>query len=173
MGGHGRIDVLVNNAGTFEFAPLLELTEEAFDRVLRTNLLGPFHCTQVVAQHWVEIASPGRVVMISSVSAHVARARHAHYGASKDGLEMFVRAAALELASHGITVNCVAAGGPILSDFARPLAEEPGLLERISDTVPLRRPGEPEEVAGAVAFLVSDEANYITGAVLTVDGVSA
>lgn len=167
---HGRLDALVNNAGTMRFAPFIGCSPDEFAATLRTNLVGAFYCTQRVANRWVSAGTGGCVVMISSVSGHQARPGHGAYGASKAGLEMLAKVAAMELAPLGIRVNCVAAGGPIVTEGVKDHVAEPGFADRIRVQNPMQRPGEPAEVAGAAFFLSSPEATYITGAVLTVDG---
>lgn len=167
---HGRLDVVVCNAAIFEFAPFLELDPDAFRAVLETNLMGAFHCIQSAARYWVQAGRTGRVVVVSSASAHVARLRHGHYGASKAALEALVRSAAVELAPHGIALNCVAPGGPILTEFVQPLAQGPGFGQKVADRVPMGRVGQPEEVASVVSFLAGRDSSYMTGSTVMVDG---
>jgi NAD(P)-dependent dehydrogenase (short-subunit alcohol dehydrogenase family) len=167
---HGRLDALVNNAGTMRFAPFTEYPATDFEATVRTNLLGTFHCTQVVAARWIAAGVPGAIVNVSSVSGRQARPGHVAYGASKAGVELLTKVTAMELAPYGIRVNCVTPGGPIMTEFVAPLAESSGFGERIGATVPMGRAGDPEEVAGVVHFLTTKEASYMTGAVVVVDG---
>jgi NAD(P)-dependent dehydrogenase (short-subunit alcohol dehydrogenase family) len=167
---HGRLDAVVVNAGVIRFAPFTDYPTQDFEDTMRVNLLGAFHCSQVAARYWIETGSSGALVIISSASARQARPGHGAYGSSKAGVEMLAKVAALELAPHRIRVNCVAPGGPIMTEFVAPLAESPDFEERIRSVVPLGRPGSPEEVAGVVFFLAGEQASYVTGAVVAVDG---
>lgn len=167
---HGGLDALVANAGVIRFAPFTDYPVADFEETLRVNLVGAFHCAQAVARAWIERGVPGAIVMVSSASARQARPGHAAYGSSKAGLEMLARVAAMELAPYDIRVNCVAPGGPILTEFVAPLAEAPGWDERIQAVVPMGRTGAPEEVAEVVRFLAGSGSSYVTGAVVPVDG---
>lgn len=166
---HGRIDVLVSNAGIFRASPFLEAREEDFDDVLRTNLKGAFLVGQAVARA-MKNSGGGAIVHMSSVNAVMAIPEIASYNASKGGLNQLTRAMALALADDGIRVNAVAPG-TIATDLARQaVLTSEDARKRILSRTPLRRLGEPEEVARAVAFLASDAASYITGEILTIDG---
>ncbi|MGH8949161.1 MAG: SDR family NAD(P)-dependent oxidoreductase, partial [Acidimicrobiia bacterium] len=157
---HGRLDVLVNNAATIRFAPILEYTAEDLAASLDTNFSGVFYCTQAAARYWVSNGVSGSVVMVSSVSAHQARPGHVGYGASKAAMEIMAKVAALELAPNRIRVNCVAPGGPVLTEFVAPIAAQPGFEEKVEASVPLGRTGRPEEVAEAIFFLATETASY-------------
>jgi NAD(P)-dependent dehydrogenase (short-subunit alcohol dehydrogenase family) len=167
---HGRLDVLVNNAATIRFGPFLDFDQNDLAASLATNAAGAFYCTQAAARHWLDNDSDGSVVMVSSVSAHQARPGHAAYAASKAAMEMIARVAALELGRHRIRVNCVAPGGPILTEFVAPYASGPGFDAAVEANVPLGRTGTPEEVADAVYFVATDHGSFITGATVVVDG---
>lgn len=167
----GPVHVLVNNAGITGFKEFLKITDEVWDRIVAINLNGPFYCTQAVVPDMIE-AGWGRIVNISSSSAQSGQQYMSHYVASKAGLVGFTKSLALELGPKGITVNTVPPGfvdTPMLR-----ASEERGLLggtvDHHAELTPVRRPGRPEDIANACAFLVSDEAGYITGQVLGVNG---
>ena len=161
-----RLDILVNNAGVQTWKPLLEVEEEEWDRVIRTNLKGCFLCTQRAARHMKE-AGGGRIINIGSGSNKVAFPQLAAYTASKGGIEMFTKVAAVELGSSGITVNCVAPGAVLVERTRQELPDYAGTFARFT---PLGRVGEPEDIGRAVAFLAGSEADFITGQTIWVDG---
>jgi 3-oxoacyl-[acyl-carrier protein] reductase len=162
----GRLDVLVNAAGTTDDAPLWEMTEEQWRRVLDVNLKGAFSYTQAAARHFRR-ARGGKVVNVASIEAMRGRFGVSNYAASKAGLVAFTRSSAAELGRYGVNVNAVAPG------FIRtPLVErlpEKVRLQAVTEAA-LGRMGEPDDVAHAVLFLCSERARHITGAVLNVDG---
>ena len=166
VGRHGRIDILVNNAGITRDQLMLRLKREDWDAVLATNLTSAFTLTQAVLKPMIRQRS-GRVVCISSVVGQSGNPGQANYAASKAGLIGFAKAVALEVASRNITVNVVAPG-MIETDMTHAIAEK--ARETLVTRIPLGRLGAPDEVAAAVAFLASDEAAYITGQVLAVNG---
>lgn len=162
----GRLDILVNNAGITKDTLLARMKESDWDLVIDTNLKGAYHCTKaalrpMLKQHY------GRIVNITSVSGLVGQIGQANYSASKAGLVGFTKAVAKELGSRNITVNAIAPGY-VPTDQTAHLPSE--LVEAFLKLTPLGRPGTPEEIAHAVAFFASDEASYITGQVLSVDG---
>jgi 3-oxoacyl-[acyl-carrier protein] reductase len=162
----GRLDILVNNAGIARDQLLLRMKREEWDAVLSTNLTGAFICTQPVIREMVKQRS-GRIINISSVVGMMGNAGQANYAASKAGLIGFTKAVAREVAGRNVTVNAIAPG-LIDTDMTRSLPES--TREEWASKVPLRRLGTPEDVASAVCFLASDEAAYITGQVLGVNG---
>ncbi len=167
----GPPTVLVNNAGVEGFQPFLEIDLETWNRLLAVNLTGTFQCCQAVVPHMVE-QGWGRIVNISSSSAQSGQPLMTHYVASKAGMIGFTKALALELGPLGITVNTIPPGfidTPMLR-----ASEERGLLGKGVDhnaaLTPVRRVGRPEDIAATCSFLVSDEASYITGQVIGVNG---
>jgi len=166
----GPVQILVTSAGIDEFAPFVEITAAAWDRMLAVNLTGTFHCVQsalpdMLAAHW------GRIVTISSSSAQSGASRMAHYVASKGGVVGLTKALALEFAPSGITVNTIPPGF-IDTPMAR-RAEARGDLpsiDAVTARTPVRRAGTPDDVAAACAFLCSDDAGYITGQLIGVNG---
>jgi 3-oxoacyl-[acyl-carrier protein] reductase len=163
---HGRLDVLVSNAGITRDQLVLRMKPADWDVVIATNLTATFTCVQAVSRPMIRQRS-GRIIAISSVVGQMGNAGQANYAASKAGLIGFVKSMARELASRGITVNVVAPG-LIATDMTDALGEE--VRAKWVAQVPLGRLGTPEEVAAAVRFLASDEASYITGHVLAVNG---
>jgi 3-oxoacyl-[acyl-carrier protein] reductase len=162
----GKVDILVNNAGITRDDLIMRMTEEAWRDVLETNLFGAFWMTKAVTRPMLK-ARAGRIVNITSVSGQAGQMGQANYSSAKAGLIGLTKATARELASRGITVNAVAPGF-VLTELTQDLPE--ALQAEITARTPLGRFGTTEEVADAVAFLASDEAGYITGQVLAVDG---
>ena len=167
VGAFGRLDVLVNNAGAYPVAGLLEMTAAQWDEVMDANLRTAFLCTQAAARVMMRQGAGGAIVNITSIEAESPAPGHSHYNAAKAGVLMHTRAAAAELARYGIRVNAVAPGL-----IWREGIEEawPEGVERWQRAAPLGRLGRPDDVADACLFLASPAARWITGASLTVDG---
>jgi 3-oxoacyl-[acyl-carrier protein] reductase len=163
---HGRIDILVNNAGITRDQLMLRMKREDWDAVLGTNLTSAFTLTQAVLKPMIRQRS-GRIICISSVVGQSGNAGQANYAASKAGLIGFAKSVALEVASRGITVNVVAPG-MVETDMTKAITEQ--AREQWESRIPLQRLGTTEDIASAVCFLASDEASYITGQVLAVNG---
>lgn len=162
----GQIDILVNNAGITRDGLVMRMKDADFDDVIRTNLRSAFLCTRAVARHMMGRRT-GRIVNMASINGIRAQAGQANYAASKAGIIGLTKTNAMEFAARGITVNAVAPGF-IGTDMTAKLSPE--TLEKFKNAIPAQRIGQPKDVANAVAFLVSDEAAYITGQVLGVDG---
>ena len=169
LAAFGRVHGLVSNAGIFRAADFLDISEADWDAVIGVNLKGAFLVGQAVARH-MAAQGGGAIVQMSSVNGTLAIPSIASYNASKGGVNQLTRVMALALVDHGIRVNAVAPG-TIATELARAavLTSEEASA-RIMSRTPMRRLGEPEEVAGAVAFLLSDAASYITGEIVVVDG---
>jgi NAD(P)-dependent dehydrogenase (short-subunit alcohol dehydrogenase family) len=166
----GRIDVLVNNAGIFKAADFLDISEADFDAVLRVNLKGAFLMAQAVARAMVQGGVRGAIVHMSSVNGVMAIPSIASYNVSKGGINQLTRVMALALADHGIRVNAVAPGTIATELAAQAVLTSDDARRKILSRTPLKRLGEPEEVADVVAWLASDAASYVTGEIVTVDG---
>ena len=176
---HGRIDVLVNNAGIFKAADFLDVTEADFDAVLRVNLKGAFLVGQAVARVMASAeartgisgsALRGSIINMSSVNAVLAIPTIASYNVSKGGINQLTRAMALALADKGIRVNAVAPGTIATELAAKAVLTSDEAKAKIMSRTPMKRLGEPSEIADTVAFLASDAASYITGEIVVVDG---
>ena len=165
---HGRIDVLVNNAGIFTIADFLDVTEEDFDRVLRVNLRGYFLVGQAAARE-MAAAGSGSIVNMSSVNAVMAIESIAAYVVSKGGVNQLTSVMALALAPKGIRVNAIGPG-TILTELSGSLLTDEAARRRVLSRTPMGRVGQPEEIAGIAVFLASDDSSYVTGQVIYADG---
>ena len=169
LAAHGRIDVLVNNAGIFRAADFLEITEADFDAVLRINLKGSFLVGQAVARVMAG-AGKGSIINMSSVNAVLTIPTIASYNVSKGGINQLTRVMALALADKGVRVNAVAPGTIATELAAKAVLTSPEATARIMSRTPMKRLGQPSEIADTVAYLASDAASYITGEIVVVDG---
>ena len=165
----GSADILVNNAGMEKKSDFWDTTEADYDKVMAVNLRGPFFLTQAFVRRLREARKPGRIVNISSVHEDMAFPGFATYCCSKGGVRMLMRDLAVELGPLGITINNVAPGA-IATPINKALLEDQPKLNALLANIPLGRLGTPEDVAGLVAFLVSDDASYITGSTFVIDG---
>ncbi|MEU4800304.1 SDR family oxidoreductase [Streptomyces sp. NPDC023327] len=163
----GRIDVLVNNAGTGTATPYLDLSLETVREVIDVDLVGPFLCGQRAARRMIAQGGGGRIVNVTSVHEHQPRVGAAPYCAAKGGLGLLTQVMALELAEHGITVNAVAPG-----EIATPMTgqEDTDVHDERRPGIPLGRPGDAREIAAVIAFLAGPDASYVTGASWVADG---
>jgi NAD(P)-dependent dehydrogenase (short-subunit alcohol dehydrogenase family) len=168
----GPVLALVNGAGKDGFDPFMDITIEQWERIISVNLTGTFHCIQSVLPDMLE-ATWGRIVNISSSSAQTGAALMAHYSASKGGVIALTKTLALELGPRGITVNTIPPGA-IDTPMSRRAASEGrfggGTLDDVGRHLPVRRIGVPDDIAAACAYLVSDEASYVTGQIIGVNG---
>ena len=169
LAAHGRIDVLVNNAGIFRAADFLDVTEADFDAVLRVNLKGSFLVGQAVARAMVT-SGGGAIVNMSSVNGVLAIPNISSYNVSKGGVNQLTRVMALALADKNIRVNAVAPGTIATELAAKAVLTSDEAKNKIMSRTPMKRLGEPSEIADVVAWLASDAASYVTGEIVTVDG---
>ena len=163
---YGRIDILVNNAGITKDGLLMKMSEEDFDSVIDINLKGAFHTISHMSRYFLKQRS-GKIINISSVSGILGNAGQANYSASKAGVIGLTKSTARELASRGIQVNAIAPGF-IETDMTDAMQAE--AKERMTDAIPLKRIGKPEEIADLAVFLASAKSDYITGQVIAADG---
>lgn len=177
IGWRGQVDILVNNAGIFPSVPVLDMTPDDFDRVIRTNLRGVYLCSREAALRMRGQDTGGRIINVTSIDAlHPSAVGLAHYDASKHGVWGFTKNLALELAAHDIWVNAIAPGAIATPGVATMQAaagsgiDPKAILEAFLAQVPMRRMGAPDDIARAALFLASDLASYVTGTQIVVDG---
>lgn len=163
----GQVDILVNNAGILRLNMLQKMTEDQWDAVLNTHLKGTFNCTQAVSTHMIE-RKYGKVINVVSRAGIQGTIGQINYGSAKGGMLGFTKSAAKELARYNINVNAISPGAA--TRMTEKIRTDPKLGQVYLEQIPLRRWAEPEEIAPAFVFLASDEASYITGQVLCVDG---
>ena len=169
IAAEGQVDILVNNAGIEKRNDYWRVTEADYDAVMNVNLKGVFFTTQGVVRHLQTEKRSGKIINISSVHEELPFPHFTSYCMSKGGLKMMTRNLAIELAPFGITVNSVAPGA-IETPINKSLLNNPAELSSLLDNIPLKRLGQPADVAEIVAFLASDKSNYITGTTIFVDG---
>ena len=165
----GALDILVNNAGIEEAHPFVDTPLDVWDRILRVNLTGPFLCGRAAARAMIAAGRRGRIINISSVHEDLAMPNNAAYAASKGGVRMLMRTIALELAPHGITVNDIAPGA-IATPINREVREDAEKQKELLEEIPLKRVGDPDEIAALCTYLASEAASYVTGATFVIDG---
>jgi glucose 1-dehydrogenase len=165
----GRLDVMVNNAGIETRTSVLETTEAQYDQVLRTNLKSAFFGTQLAARQMIKQGGGGRIINITSVHEDWPMPGNIAYCLSKGGMRMLTRTAGVELAPHNVLVVGIAPGA-VATPINRVTMKDPAMMERLNAAIPLGRMAEPEEIAGVVAFLASDQARYMTSTTVVVDG---
>jgi glucose 1-dehydrogenase len=167
--GLGGIDVLVNNAGIQISRPTEELSSDDFDRVLAVNLRGSFMCAREAIRHFLAEEKAGSIVNISSVHQLIPKPGYLGYSASKGGMQNLTRTLALEYAGRGIRVNGIGPGATV-TPINRAWIDDPEKRRQVEEHIPMRRAGDSDEMAGVTAFLASDDAAYITGQTIFVDG---
>lgn len=169
MESMGSIDLLVNNAGMIVFGPLMECRVDDWNRMIAVDLTGAFHFTQFVGRCMIEKGRGGRMIHIGSTASMLPTAQQSAYCVAKAGLMMMSRCAALELAAHNITSNLLCPQGAV-TDINRELLSDASVMQALEGKIPVKRLATVEEIAGAAAFLASDEAAYITGTEMLHDG---
>ncbi|SFL57955.1 glucose 1-dehydrogenase [Paenibacillus sp. 1_12] len=165
----GRIDILVNNAAIDPTEDFMKVTEDFYDRVVDTNMKGSFFCAQACAREMIKLGK-GKIINISSVHGNLTMPHYSAYASTKGGINAMTRQLALDLAKHQITVNAVAPGATEVEKFHHETWFD---REHIGSLIPLGRIGQPEDIAPMVVFLASDQADFVTGQVITVDGGSS
>jgi NAD(P)-dependent dehydrogenase (short-subunit alcohol dehydrogenase family) len=163
-----RVDILVNNAGVVVQKPFVDFTDKDWDFTFDVNMKGVFYCSQAVAKHMITQKS-GKIINIASIAGLVGFANSSAYCATKGGVVNFTRELSLELAPVGINVNCIAPG-VILTDMTKDILKQKSMKDYLLSNIPMGKIGEPKDIARPVVFLASDDAKYISGETITVDG---
>jgi glucose 1-dehydrogenase len=169
IGGLGGLDVLVNNAGIQISRPSHELSSEDFDKVLAVNLRGSFLCAREAIRHFLAEEKPGSIINVSSVHQLIPKPDYLGYSTSKGGMQNLTRTLALEFAGRGIRVNGIGPGATV-TPINRAWIDDPEKRKAVEEHIPMQRAGDADEMAGVTAFLASDDAAYITGQTIFVDG---
>ncbi|CAH0354130.1 SDR family NAD(P)-dependent oxidoreductase [Aquabacterium sp. CECT 9606] len=168
MKQHGRIDILVTAAGIQHRSPVLDFDHGHWNDVIKVNLTGAFYCAQAVARHMVG-RQAGRIIMITSLTSEIGIPNISAYAASRGGIRQLAKTLAVELAPHGVTVNCIGPGR-FLTAMTADVFKDEAKAKRFLDVIPMRRAGQPEDLAGISVLLASDASSYITGQSFYVDG---
>jgi len=165
----GSLDIFVNNAGVISYANFLDLSVKDWDALMAVDLKGVFLCSQAAARQMIKQGNGGKIINISSIAGFIGFHNLPHYCAAKAGVIELTKQMALELASHRINVNSIGPGA-IQTDMTKDIEDDPKQLKQILARIPMGRLGQPEEIANVAAFLASDEASYVTGETIFVDG---
>ncbi|MBC7871569.1 MAG: SDR family oxidoreductase, partial [Chitinophagaceae bacterium] len=165
----GGVDILINNAGFQISGPSHEIPVDSFDRVIATNLRGAFMCAQKALAHWIEKDKPGVIINVSSVHQVIPKPNYIGYSTSKGGMQNLTQSLALEYAGRKIRVNAIAPGATV-TPINRAWVDDPIKQQEVVQHIPMGRAGTAEEMAAVTAFLCSDEAAYITGQTIFIDG---
>jgi glucose 1-dehydrogenase len=166
---YGKLDIMVNNAGIEQKHPFIEMPLEVYEKTIAVNLTGTWLCSQLAAQQMVKQQRGGRIINISSIHEEITMPTNAAYCASKGAIRMLMRTIAVELAQYGITVNNVCPGA-IDTPMDAPLKRNPAEMQELLSEIPMRRMGRPEEIAQLCVYLASEDAAYVTGASILIDG---
>ncbi len=166
----GHIDILVNNAGVELIRPLFEISEADWDKTIDVNLKGAWLCSQAVAKVMADAENRGRIINVASIMAEMPAPGEPHYAASKGGILMLTKAMALDLAPYDINVNAIGPGVIKNGLSSKGCLTDPATAEKIRAGIPLQRFGSPRDIGNAAVFLSSEEANYVTGVIIYVDG---
>lgn len=170
IAAYGGLDIVAANAGIIHNTPFLELDDQTFDRVIGVNLRGVFLTGQEAARRMVERGTAGRIINTASINSVIAPTGLSAYNASKGGVAQLTKSMAMELADHGIRVNAIGPGSVATDMFRAAIMTDNEAMRRVEMRTPMRRPAEPEEMAGVAVFLASDDSSYVTGQVIYAEG---